>query len=156
VNFNLTLIGQTVAFIVFVWFTMKFVWPLLIGMMEAREKRIADGLDAAEKGQQKFEQAEQRFRELVDEGKQKAAEIIAQAGKRRDEIVEAAKGEARVEAGRILDGARGEIDQERQLARQQLREQVAALALAGAEQVLMREVDRKTHDDVLGKMSARL
>lgn len=155
-NFNLTFFGQTAAFIIFVWFTMKFIWPLLIGKMEQREKRIADGLEAADQGQQKFEQAERRFQELVDEGKHKAAEIIVQAQKRRDEIVEEAKGEAKIEAARILEGARGEIDQERQMARQQLREQVAALALAGAEQVLMREVDRRTHNEVLGKISATL
>lgn len=155
-NFNLTLIGQTVAFIIFVWFTMTFVWPLMLRIMAAREKRIADGLAAGEKGQEKFEQAEQRYRDLVDEGKQQAAEIIAQAQKRGDEIVDEAKRNAKVEGGRLLEAARGEINQERETAKEDLRRQVANLALAGAEQILMREVDRKTHNELLEKISAGL
>jgi len=156
VNFNLTLIGQTVAFIIFVWFTMAFIWPLLLRIMAEREKRIADGLAAGEKGQQRFEQAEQRYRELVEEGKQQAAEIIAQAQKRGDEIVDEAKKTAKVEGRRILEAARGEINQERETAKEDLRRQVAVLALTGAEQILMREVDRKAHTELLDKISAGL
>ena len=155
-NFNLTLIGQTVAFIIFVWFTMAFIWPLLLRIMAEREKRIADGLAAGEKGQQRFEQAEQRYRELVEEGKQQAAEIIAQAQKRGDEIVDEAKKTAKVEGRRILEAARGEINQERETAKEDLRRQVAVLALTGAEQILMREVDRKAHTELLDKISAGL
>lgn len=155
-NFNLTFIGQTAAFIIFVWFTMKFIWPLLLRKMAEREKRIADGLAAAEKGQEKFEQAEQRYRELVEEGKQQAAQIIGQAQKRGDEIIEESQVAAKAEHKRILDAAGHEIDQEKELARGDLRKQVAALALAGAEQILMREVDRKTHNELLDKLSARL
>ena len=155
-NFNLTLIGQTFAFLVFVAFTWKFVWPLLLGMMAEREKRIADGLAAAEKGQEKLEQADQRYQQLVEEGKQQAADIIAQAGKRGDEIVEEAKNTAKVEASRILESARSEIEQEKEIARGELRARVAELAVAGAEQILMREVDRQTHNEVLEKISARL
>ena len=155
-NFNLTFIGQTIAFIVFVWFTKAFVWPLLLKKMAEREKRIADGLAAAEQGQEKFVQAEQRYRELVEEGKQQAAHIIAQAQKRGDEIIEESQVAARGEHKRILESARHEIAQEKELARGDLRQQVAALALAGAEQILMREVDRKTHNELLEKISARL
>lgn len=155
-NFNATIIGQTIAFAFFVWFCMKFVWPLLLGMIEAREKRIADGLAAAEKGEQKLADAEQKYNELVEEGKQQAANIIAQAHKRHDEIVEEAKGNAREEGERIKQSARSEIDQEREMAREALRKQVGELALQGAEQILMREVDRKAHNDVLEKVSAGL
>lgn len=155
-NFNATIIGQTVAFAFFVWFCMKFVWPLLLGMIEAREKRIADGLAAAEKGEQKLVDAEQKYSELVEEGKQQAANIIAQAQKRHDEIVEEAKENAREEGDRIKQSARSEIDQEKEMAREALRKQVGELALLGAEQILMREVDRKAHNDVLEKVSAGL
>lgn len=155
-NFNATIIGQTIAFAFFVWFCMKFVWPLLLGMIEAREKRIADGLAAAEKGEQKLIDAEQKFNELVEEGKQKAATIIAQAQKRHDEIVEEAKDNAREEGERIKHAAMSEIDQEKERARENLRKQVGELALQGAEQILMREVDRKAHNDVLEKISAGL
>lgn len=155
-NFNATIIGQTIAFAFFVWFSMKFIWPLLLGMIEAREKRIADGLAAAEKGEEKLQQAEQKYNELVDEGKQQAATIIAQAQKRHDEIVEEAKDNARAEGDRIKQAAHGDIEQEKEMARQALKKQVADLALQGAEQILMREVDRKAHNDVLNKISASL
>lgn len=155
-NFNLTLIGQTISFIVFVWFTMKFVWPLLLGKMAEREKRIADGLAAADQGQEKFAQAEHKYQELLNEGKQQAAAILAQAHKRGDEMIEEAKNTARVESGRIVEAARHEIAREREQVREQLKQQVAALALAGAQQILMREVDRKSHDDLLAKISGGL
>lgn len=155
-NFNLTLIGQSLAFIFFVWFTLKFVWPLLLGKMAEREKRIADGLAAADEGQLKFTQAGQLFQEKLNEGKQQAAAIVAQAHKRGDEMVEEAKTTARVEGNRIIESARHEIAREREQVREQLKQQVAALALAGAEQILMREVDRKAHDELLGKISAGL
>lgn len=155
-NFNLTLIGQSIAFIVFVWFTMKFVWPLLMNKMAEREKKIADGLAAAEKGQEKFEQAEQRYEELVGEGKQQAGDIIAQAHKRGDELVEEAKSEAKSEAERIKHSAQADIEQQIAQAREKLKSEVAALALAGAEQILMHEVDQKTHNEILDKIYAKL
>lgn len=155
-NFTATILGQTFAFIVFIAFCMKFVWPLLLGMIEAREKRIADGLAAAEKGDQKLVEAEQKYIELVEEGKQHAATILAQAQKRHDEIVDEAKESARTEGDRIMHAARGEIEQEKEIAREALKKQVAELALLGAEQILMREVDRKAHNDVLNKISANL
>lgn len=155
-NFNLTLIGQSIAFIVFVWFTMKFVWPLLMNKMAEREKKIADGLAAAEKGQEKFEQAELRYEELVSEGKQQAGDIIAQAHKRGDELVEEAKSEAKSQAERIKHSAQADIEQQIAQAREKLKSEVAALALAGAEQILIREVDQKTHNEILDKICAKL
>lgn len=155
-NFNATIIGQTIAFAFFVWFCMKFVWPLLLGMIEAREKHIADGLAAAEKGEQKLADAELKFNELVEEGKKQAANILAQAQKRHDEIIEEAKENAVTEGERIKQAARSDVEQEREIARESLKKQVGDLALLAAEQVLMREVDRNAHNEVLNKISAGL
>ncbi len=155
-NFNATIIGQSIAFAVFIWFCMKFIWPLLLGMIEEREKHIANGLAAGEKGEQKLIEAEQRLEAAVVEGKQKAADIIGQAQKRGDEIVDEAKQSAKAEGDRQLEAAKSEIEQEKERARQDLKQQVAALAIAGAEQILMREVDQNAHNDVLNKISAEL
>lgn len=155
-NFNLTLIGQSISFAIFVWFTMKFVWPMLMNKMVEREKRIADGLAAAEKGQEKFDQAEKRYEELVTEGKQKASDIITQANKRGDEVVEESKQSARDEAERIKKAAQADIEHEVSQAREKLKNEVAKLALVGAEQILMREVDQKVHNDMLDKICAKL
>lgn len=155
-NFNLTLLGQAISLAIFVWICMRYIWPPVINALAERQKRIADGLAAAEEGQQKLDQAETRFQQLVEEGKKQAATIIAQAQKRSDEIVDEAKSTAKVEHDRIVEAGRAEIDQERELARQELKEKVAALALAGAEQVLMREVDRQKHNEVLARVSADL
>jgi len=155
-NFNATLIGQLIAFAVFVSFCMKYIWPYILQQMEERETRIADGLAAAEKGQVTLTEAEAKKSEMLEEGKQQAAEIISQGQKRHDEIVEAAKDDALSEKQKILAAAQAEIDQERTQTREQLRSEVATLALAGAEQILMREVDRNAHNDVLTKISAEL
>jgi F-type H+-transporting ATPase subunit b len=156
VNFNATLIGQTFAFVVFVWFTMKFVWPLLLKQMHDRETRIADGLAAAEKGQKALEEAEIRLTELVDDGKQQAAEIISQAQRRGDEIVEESKSTAKSEGQRLIHAAEAEIERDKTQAREDLRKEVATLALAGVEQILMREVDRNAHNEIITKLSSEL
>ena len=155
-NFNATLIGQTIAFVIFVWFTKTYIWPFLLTAMKEREARIADGLAAAEKGQTALVDAEAQKAELIEEGKQQAAEIVSQGQKRHDELVDAAKDDAQAEREKILAAAQAEIDQQRTQAREELRAEVAALALAGAEQILMREVDQNAHNDVLGKISADL
>jgi len=156
VNFNATLIGQLIAFLIFVVFTMKFVWPFLLKQMEDREARIADGLAAAEKGQEALVEAEQRHAELLAEGKQKAAEIIAQAQHRGDEIIEESKVNARSEGDRLIHAAQADIDHEKTQAKEQLKGEVAALALVGAEQILMREVDKNAHNEILAKVSSEL
>ncbi|MEE8321836.1 MAG: F0F1 ATP synthase subunit B [Gammaproteobacteria bacterium] len=155
-NINLTLIGQSISFIFFVWFCLKFIWPPVINALEERKKTIADGLAAGEKGHHELVLAKQRFVELSKEGKQEAADIIALAHKRGDEIIDEAKESAREEGEYLLVAARSEIDQERMQAKEQLRKEVAALAIAGAEQILLREVDRKAHNEVLEKISAAL
>lgn len=155
-NFNATLIGQLVTFAIFVWFTMKFVWPMLLKQMEERETRIADGLAAAEQGKKDFAEAQEKSSAEINKGKEQAATIIAQGQKRHDEIVEEAKEDARVESDRIKENALAEIEQEKEKARQELRNQVAALAIAGAEQILMKEVDQSAHNEVLAKISQQL
>jgi len=156
VNFNATLIGQLIAFLVFVVFTMKFVWPHLLKMMHDREARIADGLAAGEKGQEALVEAEQRHTELLDEGKQKAAEIITQAQHRGDEIIEESKINAKSEGERLIHAAKAEIEREKTQAKESLKGEVAVLALAGAEQILMREVDKNAHNEILNKLSSEL
>ncbi len=155
-SINLTLFGQAISLFIFVWFCMKYVWPPIINALQEREKRIADGLAAAEAGQNKFAEADRRMTELVDEGKQKANEIIVQAQKRGAEILEEAKHAASVEGERLVEAAHAEIERERTQARDSLQQEVAALALVGAERVLMREVDKHAHDELLAKLSAEL
>lgn len=155
-NINATLFGQAITFAILVWFTMKFVWPPIMKAMQDRARRIADGLAAAEQGQQKFAQAETEYEARVNEGRQQAADILARAHKQGSDMVEQAKATAREEGNRLIEAARHEIAREREQVREQLKQQVAALALAGAEQILMREVDRKSHDDLLGKLGGSL
>ncbi|MCZ6892885.1 MAG: F0F1 ATP synthase subunit B [Gammaproteobacteria bacterium] len=155
-NMNLTLLGQAISFALFVWFCVKFVWPPILKALEERETRIADGLAAAERGKHELELADQRSTEILREGKEKAQGFVSQAQKRGDEIVEAAKLAAQEEAERIKIAAAAEIEQNRNRARDELRSQVAQLALAGAEQVLMREVDEQAHREVLDKLAADL
>ena len=155
-NINLTLIGQSISFIIFVWFCLKFIWPPVINALEQRKKTIADGLAAGEKGHHELELAQKRSVELLKNGKEKVAEIITQGQKRHDEIVDEAKEAARIEGERIIAAARAEIDQERQQAKEELRQQVAMLAISGAEQILQREVDKKAHQEILDKVSAGL
>ena len=155
-NMNLTMFGQAISFAIFVWFCFKFVWPPILKALEERETRIADGLAAAERGKHELELAEQRSGDVIREGKDKAQGFISQAQKRGDEIIEAAKLGAQEEAERIKASAAAEIEQNRNRARDELRGQVAQLALAGAEQVLMREVDEQAHREVLDKLAADL
>lgn len=155
-NFNATLFGQMIAFAVFVWFCAKYIWPLIINAMEARRKQIADGLAAGEKGRQALELAEKKAVEILREGKEKSRQIVDQAQRRRDEIVEAAKDDAQRESERIISLARSEIAQDRQQAKEELRAEVSVLALAAAEQILMREVDKDAHAELLDKFSADL
>jgi len=153
---NATLVGQLMTFAVLVWFINRFLWDPITGMLENRTKRIADGLAAAEKGRQELELAEKRAVEYIKKAKEQANEIISQAQKRASEIVEEAKEDARGEGERLLVAARAEIGQEMQQAREQLKGEVAGLAVTGAEQILLREVDQAAHKDILDKLSAQL
>ena len=155
-NMNLTLLGQAISFAIFVWFCMKFVWPPILKVLEDREARIADGLEAAERGKHELELAERRSAEMAAEGRDKAQEFVTQSQKRADEIIEAAKIAALEEAERIKTSASAEIEQRRNQARDELRGQVAELALKGAERILMREVDEKAHREALDKLAEEL
>lgn len=155
-NINLTLIGQSITFALFVWFCMKFIWPPVMGALEARRKEIADGLAAAERGQHEQELAQKRATEHIKKAKGQASDIITQAQKRASEIVEEAKDDARVEADRIVTGANAEIEQEVNRAREHLRQEVVNLAIAGAEKVLKREVDKDAHASTLNELATQL
>ena len=155
-NMNATLIAQALSFAILIWFTVKFVWPLVTDAMDERNRRIADGLAAAERGKQELEQASQRTAELVREAKQQAQDILAQADKRAGQLIEEAKQSAKSEGDRMLAAAKAEIGQEASRAREVLRVQVASLAVAGAEQILRREVDAKTHADLLTAVQNQL
>ena len=155
-NINLTLIGQTVTFIIFVWFCMKFIWPPIMNALNERRKTISDGLAAAEQGQREREKGQMDANELVEEAKSQAQEIITRAEKRGTEVVADAKSEARSEGERILNAARGEIEMEANRTREQLRVQVAQLAVSGAEKILAKEVDAKTHEKMLSDLADNL
>ncbi len=155
-NINLTLIGQMIAFICFVMFCMKYVWPPILAAMAEREKKIADGLAAADRASHDLELAKEKAVERLKEAKQEAAGIIDAANKRGIQLVEEAKASAVVEADRVKTAAKAEIEQETNRAREQLRGQVAALALAGAEKVLGASIDQKAHAELVDKLAAEL
>jgi len=156
VNINLTLIGQMIAFICFVMFCMKYVWPPILAAMAEREKKIADGLAAADRASHDLELAKEKAVERLKEAKHEAAGIIDAANKRGIQLVEEAKASAVVEADRVKTAAKAEIEQETNRAREQLRGQVAALALAGAEKVLGASIDQKAHAELVDKLATEL
>jgi F-type H+-transporting ATPase subunit b len=155
-SFNLTLIAQAVAFALFIWFTVKFVWPPLLRAIEARQKTIADGLAAGEQGRKSLETSTRQAEETVQQARGRSAEILAQAEKRAAQLIEEAKQAAKGETEREKAAAKAEIQQEVSRAREQLRDQVAALAVAGAEKILRREVDAKAHADLLDGIKKQL
>lgn len=155
-NINFTLIAQAVAFALFIWFTVKFVWPPLLVAIETRQKQIADGLAAAEKGKQSLELSSKQADQEIAAARARAAEILAQAEKRAAQLVDEAKTAARDEGGREKAAARAEIDQEVSRAREQLKEQVASLVVAGAEKVLRREINAQAHAELLSQLKQDL
>ncbi|MGQ0654907.1 MAG: F0F1 ATP synthase subunit B [Betaproteobacteria bacterium] len=155
-NINVTLVAQAVVFAAFIWFTVKFVWPPLVRAIEARQKTIADGLAAAEQGRHSLELSKRQSEEAIKEARGRAADIITQAEKRAAQMIEEAKNAAKAEAGREKAAAKAEIDQERSRAREQLRDQVASLAVAGAEKILRREVDARAHSQFLEDIKRQL
>ena len=155
-DINATIIGQTISMIVFVWFCMKFVWPPLMGMIEERQTEIADGLAAAEKGARSLEVAEVEKAKVLDAARGQAREIIDQANTRANGIVDEARTTADQERERILAAAQAEVGQEVNRAREELRGQVAAIAVAGAEKLISREINAATHQDLLNKLAAEI
>ena len=155
-NMNLTILGQLIAFAIFVWFCMKYVWPPLTSAMQEREKKIADGLDAANRAARDLEVAQEKAAEELRESKEKAAEIIEQANKRANQIVDEAKEDAREAGERMLAAAQAEVEQEANRAKEELRKQVSALAIAGAGKILGKSVDAAAHDELLTQLTDEL
>jgi F-type H+-transporting ATPase subunit b len=155
-NFNATLIGQSIAFAVFVWLCMKYIWPPLMGALEERKAKIVDGLAAAERGQKDLQLAQSKVSDNLKQAKVQAQEIINQAEKRANQVVDEAKDIARDEADKIKAAATSDIEQQVNSARESLRKEVSVIALAGVEQILQREVDAKTHGKVLDDLMAQL
>ena len=155
-NINATLIGQAIWFAVFIWITMKYVWPPLQKAMANRQAQIAEGLAAAERGKHEQDLAAKRSSDVLRQAKEKSAEIVVQAEKRAQQIVDEAKGHTKVEADKVVAGAKAEIDQEVERAKQQLRERVAELAVAGAEKILRKEVNASVHAGMLAALKQDL
>lgn len=155
-NINLTLIGQSITFMIFVWFCMKFIWPYIRGAMEARTQRIADGLEAAERANRNLELAQDRAVSQLKDAKVEAASIIDQANRRAAQIIDEAKDRAREEGDRLKAAAHSEIEQEVNRAREQLRERIGTLAVAGAERILGRAIDASAHNDIVDQLAREL
>jgi len=156
VDINMTLIGQMIAMAIFVWFCMKFVWPLLLGTIEQRQTEIANGLAAAEQGQNSLSTAKVEVDKLIAAARDQARGIVDQANSRASGIVEQGKADGEAARKSQLEAARAEIGVETNRAREELRTQVARIAVAGAEKVLGREIDANAHRDLLGKLASEL
>jgi len=156
VSINATLIGQMITFTLLVWFTMQYVWPPLIEALEERKKKIAEGLAAAEKGQEEIKLAEKKAIKYLKEAKAESANIIALAQKRANELVEESKDTAKLEGEKMIESAKAQIEQEIQQAKESLRKEVSSLALKAAEQILQEEVDKAKHKTIISKVSEQL
>ena len=155
-DLNMTMLGQAIAFFVFVWFCMKYVWPPIMDAIEERQAKIAEGLEASERGENDLVLAQEKASQYISEAKSQAAEIIDQANKRHSQIVDSAKDDARAEVAKIKAGAEAEIVQEINRAKEQLRGQVAGLAIQGAEKILARSIDASAHRDILDKLATEI
>lgn len=155
-NLNATLLFQSIAFGLFVWFTMKLVFPPIVKAMRDRQARIADGLAAAEKGAKALQDASAKSDDALKQARTQAQEILAAANRQANQMVEQAKGQAKTEAERIAESAREEVAREVARAREELRRTVGELAVAGASKILKREIDAKAHADVLKDLAARV
>jgi F-type H+-transporting ATPase subunit b len=153
---NLTLFGQTITFLVFVWFCWKFIWPPLMGAMQERQKAIGEGLAAAERAERNLELAQERATDRLREAKEEAQKILEQARNQANQMIENAKSDARAEGERLREAQRAEIEQEVNRAKETLRGQVAVLAIAGAEKVLGASVDAGRHSELLDRLAAEL
>ncbi|HEX4648452.1 MAG TPA: F0F1 ATP synthase subunit B [Steroidobacteraceae bacterium] len=155
-NINLTLIVQMVVFILLIWFTMKFVWPMILGPMNERERKIAQGLAAAEQGEQELTEARGKAETIVREARERAREIIDHAQHRANELVEQARGTATSEGVRLIAAAQQQIGLEATHARESLRREVAGIAVGAAAKLLGREIDAKKHADLLDQLAAEV
>jgi F-type H+-transporting ATPase subunit b len=156
VNINATLIGQAIAFAMFVYFCLRFVWPPIVNALREREKQIADGLESASRAEKDLELARKNATEKIREAKEQASELVAHANKRAAGIIDEARDQANEERSKILANAKTEIEQETYRAREELRASVSALAIEGAGRILQREVDRAAHADLLDDLVKQL
>ncbi len=155
-NINLTLIGQLISFALFVWVTMRYVWPPIIETLEERKQEIASGLAAAERGQHEQELAEERAKEVLRDAKSQASDIVAQAQKRALEIIDGGKEDAHTEGERILTAARAEIEHDANRARKQLQETLGRLVVAGAEKILRKEINPGAHQEIIDSLGKQI
>ncbi|MCT8683409.1 F0F1 ATP synthase subunit B [Glaesserella parasuis] len=155
-NLNATLIGQLIAFALFVWFCMKFVWPPLIKAIETRQANIADALASAEKAKQEQADTKVLVEQELAKAREEAQHIIDLATKRRNEILESAQAEAEAEKAKIIEQGYAEVENERRRVQEELRQKVAALAVAGAEKIVGRSVDAAANNDIIDKLVAEL
>jgi F-type H+-transporting ATPase subunit b len=155
-NINFTLFMQAAIFAVFIWFCARFIWPILMRAIGERQKQIADGLAAGEEAKQSLSRAEKQIAEMLAEAKTRASDIVAQGEKTRNETIEQARTDAKTEGDRLIAAAKDEIAQEVSRAKEALRNQVADLAIAGASQILKREVDAKAHGELLAALQKQL
>ena len=155
-NINATLFAQAAVFAIFIWISVKFIWPHMLNIIETRQKTIADGLAAAEQGKRTLEQSNRQADESIAQARSRAAEVLAQAEKRAAQMIEEAKNAAKEEGNREKAAAKAEIAQEVTRAREQLRDHVASLAVTGAEKILRREVDAKAHSQLLDEIKRQL
>jgi len=155
-NPNATLIGQMIVFAIFIWFTVKFIWPFITNAIEERQRKIAEGLAAAEKGAKSLDEAKVQMTEILKDARVQANKIVEQAHKREVEMIDEAKATANAEGQRLLSEAKQEVTIEVNRAREQLRKEVAALAVSGASKLLGREIDPKTHADLLDKLALEI
>ena len=155
-NLNATLFAQMIVFLILAWFTMKFVWPPLIKAIDERSKKIADGLSAAEKGQEELAAAHLRVEQELAQARTDGQQRIGEAEKRAQAVADEIKANAHAEAVRIVAQAKADADQQIVKARETLRGEVAALAVKGAEQILKREVDQTAHAELLTQLKAEI
>ena len=155
-DFNMTLLGQSIAMLVFVWFCMKYIWPPIMQAIEERQQQIADGLAAADKGQRSLEDAETESKQIIADARKQATGILDQANARANEIVADGKSDGEKERARQIAAAQAEIEQESNRAREELRGQVSAIAVMSAEKILQREINPQAHEDILGKLASEL
>ena len=155
-NLTFTMFAEAAVFVAFIIFCQRFVWPPLLRAIEARQKQIADGLAEAERGRSSLADAQKQTEVILREARERAQELVAAAEKSASQRVEESKAQAKTEGDRLVAAAKAQIQQEVQAARQQLREQVAALAVSGAEKILAREVDARSHADMLDRLKAQL
>lgn len=155
-NINITLLGQMITFLVFVWFTMKFVWPPVVKALHERQTKIADGLAAAEQGKQELEAAQNQFAQTIREAREKAAEIIAAANKRAERIIEEAALLSREEKERLLAATEQEIAQNYACAKEKLRDRVVEIVIAASQRILGAAIDQKAHQQLLHKFVTEL